>query len=99
MDAALFARRALGQEQPPRTAVGARRQPAKGAAGGTGVGGNATTTPENARKFEPTPEDRIEFMKLLRDTERELSEGPPPDVPESIEVRHRERAPLTIFLP
>ncbi len=78
MDDALFARRALGVQ------AGRARPSSSSSTTGppepqSAKGGDK----QEQQEYQPTPEEMLEMMKLLRDAG--LADGPP-DVPESIEV-------------
>lgn len=84
-DDALFARRALGALGGRRAASSASTRPSPKGEGG----GGASPPAPNAEDYQPTPEEMIEIMKLLRDSGLSDAE-PPPDVPETLEVREGE---------
>ena len=83
MDEALFARRALG--------VQGKAGPTRKAATGRDDRGETHEQKQQmgkpeGDKYEPTPEEMIEIMKMMRDAG--FADGPP-DVPEKLEVRKR----------
>lgn len=99
MDDALFARRALG-------GLGARSSTAststttkstKAARDDRPPPAPAPSGEEGKPEYEPTPEDMLEMMKFLRDTGLSSAE-PPPDVPETLEVRCRALTSLPVGL-
>lgn len=105
MDESLFARRALGGlgGGGQRRAVSASKPSPKG------DGGPRPSPPkkheqgdEDEPAYQPTPEDVLEMMKLLRDTGLSDAELPP-DVPETLEVRERGKGAVVLassfFLP
>jgi hypothetical protein len=78
MDEALFARRALGVQgkAAPRKATEAHQRKQQ------------TQQKQEADKYEPTPDEMLEMMKLMRDAG--LADGPP-DVPDKLEVRIKQQ--------
>jgi hypothetical protein len=86
---ALFARRALGSLGGRRAASSSTKPSPRG------EGGGAPPSAEKAQDYQPTPEEMIEIMKLLRDSGLSDAE-PPPDVPETLEVRGVERRAVVL---